>query len=210
MPNVTPGDELKAELAKLSPDGYVTWLAAVELFGGEILRFARTQQPVTFLGETWQPFPFDEPQPREDMTGELESTRLTFADPTGYIVDLIRKNNALADRRVTLYKVATALLATPTDAMSRRNYITQQFTVVGVTTSRTGAVIELGAMNAVRLAVPQLLAGRDTCRWAYRGAECGYTGQLPTCDRRWDSSNGCLAHGNQDRFGGFPGIPRSV
>lgn len=210
MPNVTPGDELKAELAKLSPDGYVTWLAQVNLFGGEVLRVARTQQPVVFLGEAWQPFPFDEPQPREDLSGELISMRLTFVDPTGYIVDVIRKNNALADRTVTLYKVATVLLATPVDGMSRRNYMTYIYTVVSCTTTRTGASIELGAVNAVRLAVPQLLAGRNICRWAYKGADCGYTGQLPTCDRQWDSSNGCLAHGNASFSGIFPGIPRSA
>lgn len=210
MPNFEPGSDLLAELCKLSPDGYIAWLAAVELFGGEILRVARTQQPVTFLGETWQPFPFDEPTIRQDVSGELLSTRLSFADPTGYIVDVIRKNNALADRRVTLFKVSTALLATPTDGMSRRNYLTYVFTVVSCTTARTGATVELGSTSAVRLAVPQLLAGRNTCRWAYRGAECGYTGPLPTCDRTWDSSNGCLAHSNQARFGGFPGIPRSV
>lgn len=210
MPNVDPGSELRAEIAKLSPDGYVAWLAAVELFGGEVLRIARTQLPVTFLGEEWQPFPFDEPQIREDASGELISTRVGFVDPTGYIVDLIRKNNGLADRRVTLYKVPTALLNTPIDGMSRRNYLEHQFTVNSVTTSRTGATLELGAMSAVRLAVPQLLAGRNTCRWAYRGTECGYTGPLPTCDRTWDSANGCLAHDNAARTGLFPGIPRSV
>jgi phage-related protein len=209
MPNVTPGDELKAEISQLAPDGAFIWLAQVELFGGEILRVANSHQSVVFLGEAWQPFPFEEPQIREDMSGELVSTRVSFTDHTGYLVDLIRKNNALADRPVTLLKVPTALLGTPLDSSSRRNYLTFHFTVIAVTSSRTGATLDLGAQSAIRLAVPQLLAGRNTCRWAYKGVECGYTGPLPTCDRTWDSQNGCIAHNNAGAFGGFPAISRS-
>lgn len=33
-----------------------------------------------------------------------------------------------------------------------------------------------------------------------------FIGGLPTCSLRLDGSNGCRAHGNQQRFGAFPGI----
>ncbi len=44
------------------------------------------------------------------------------------------------------------------------------------------------------------------CIWKYKSTQCGYTGALATCTRTLDGTNGCEAHNNQVRFGGFPGI----
>ena len=66
-----PGDELNEEIARLNPSGASTWLVAVTLPGGEILRFCRSSSAVEFLGYSWTPFPFNEPSIRQDQNGEL-------------------------------------------------------------------------------------------------------------------------------------------
>jgi cell wall-associated NlpC family hydrolase len=33
---------------------------------------------------------------------------------------------------------------------------------------------------------------------------------MPTCDYTRDGPNGCIAHGNEPQFGGFPGLKRFV
>lgn len=41
------------------------------------------------------------------------------------------------------------------------------------------------------------------CILEYKGCACGYSGDLPGCDKSWDGANGCVAHGNEERFGGI-------
>jgi Uncharacterized conserved protein (DUF2163) len=43
-----------------------------------------------------------------------------------------------------------------------------------------------------------------TCQWEYKGAECGYAGEMPSCSKIYDDVNGCTGHSNEARFGGFP------
>lgn len=204
----TPGDELNAEIAKLSPDGAVTWLVQVTLPGGEVLRFCRFARTVTFLGFDWQPFPFNEPNIRHDGNGELVTSRLSYADPSGFMADLIRRNNQLDDAPVILYKVLTSLLATPTDGSGRLNYLRYDFIVARVVTNRLGGELELGKKPVESQPVPAKLGTRGTCPWTYKGPDCAYAGGLATCDRSWDGANGCITHDNAVNFGGFPGKPK--
>lgn len=202
------GDELNAEIAKLSPDGAVSWLVQITLPGGEVLRLARLNSPVTFLGFTWSPFPFNEPTIRQDQNGELVTSRISYADPTGFMADLVRTNNQLDDAPVILYQVITSLLTTPTDGSGRLNYLRFDFVVARVLTTRLGGEIELGKKPVESQPVPAKLGYRNTCQWTYRGSECAYAGVLTTCDRSWDGANGCITHDNAANFGGFPGKPK--
>lgn len=203
-----PGDELNEEIARLNPSGASTWLVAVTLPGGEILRFCRSSSAVEFLGYSWTPFPFNEPSIRQDQNGELVTSRISYADPTGFMADLIRVNNQLDDAAVTLYHVFTSLTATPTDGSGRLNYLRFDFIVARVMTSRKGGEIELGKVPVESQPVPAKLANRWTCPWTYKDADCAYAGGLATCDRSWDGANGCITHDNAANFGGFPGKPR--
>jgi hypothetical protein len=40
------------------------------------------------------------------------------------------------------------------------------------------------------------------CGWPYKGAECGYTGALPACNKRLLGGGGCEGRENTHRFGG--------
>lgn len=48
-----------------------------------------------------------------------------------------------------------------------------------------------------------------SCRWVYKSAQCGYTGNLPTCSKLLGGNNGCEAHFGTNAelpYGGFPGL----
>ena len=45
---------------------------------------------------------------------------------------------------------------------------------------------------------------QDTCRWAFKGTECGYSGAETWCDNEYSR---CLTLNNEDNFGGFRWLP---
>ena len=82
----------------------------------------------------------------------------------------------------------------------------ERFDVVGAGASDFGISIKLGAENPLQRRFPQMLQMRDRCRWHYKSPECGYVGAIATCDLSLQGTNGCTAHNNSHRFGGFPGL----
>jgi len=65
---------------------------------------------------------------------------------------------------------------------------------------------QLGAENPLNILIPARIQSRQRCQWIYKGNECAYSGSLPSCDLSLEGTNGCVAHSNQIRFGGFVGI----
>ena len=59
-----------------------------------------------------------------------------------------------------------------------------------------------------RLRTPNRRVTRGFCAWTFREAPCNYRGADTTCDYTFDGPNGCLKHGNQAQYGGFPTIPQ--
>lgn len=51
--------------------------------------------------------------------------------------------------------------------------------------------------------IPRRQVYRDLCRWEFKGAECGYSGDETLCQKSWEH---CKVLGNISNFGGFPGI----
>ena len=82
----------------------------------------------------------------------------------------------------------------------------ERFDVVDSGASDFNITIKLGAENPLQRRFPAMLQMRDRCRWHYKSPECGYTGPIPTCDLSLQGANGCTAHGNSLRYGGFPGL----
>lgn len=67
---------------------------------------------------------------------------------------------------------------------------------------------KLGPPSPAKLLFPRFLYRANFCIWIvnYKGPQCGYVGEIATCDGTLDGGNGCKVHANQQRFGGFPGI----
>ena len=62
---------------------------------------------------------------------------------------------------------------------------------------------DLGVFPAEAIRVPDRTLQGLRCRWIYKGAHCGYVGDLATCDKTRED---CRRHFEDEplRFGGFP------
>jgi phage-related protein len=93
-----------------------------------------------------------------------------------------------------------------TDDLTRAPEVEEMVYVMGAKIAGYTVEFRLGARNPLGINFPARMQWKDRCAWQYKGAECGYTGALPTCDFSLQGDNGCAAHNNTRRFGGFPGI----
>ena len=62
------------------------------------------------------------------------------------------------------------------------------------------------AFDLAGVSAPKRQCIANICQWVYKSTECGYTGELPTCDKTLDA---CKAHFGtyaELPFGSFPGI----
>jgi phage-related protein len=68
---------------------------------------------------------------------------------------------------------------------------------------REAVVFELGVFPAEVVQVPDRTLQGLRCRWIYKGAHCGYTGDLAACAKTRED---CRRHfaGEPLRFGAFP------
>lgn len=65
---------------------------------------------------------------------------------------------------------------------------------------------QIGVENPLALRFPPRTQFRDYCGWKYKGRECGYAGDMPSCDFSFHGANGCIEHDNARRYGGFPAL----
>ncbi len=120
-----------------------------------------------------------------DFSRDLQARMQAYGGGVGFKVVLICVNTSNLEQPPEMEEVFTVLDA------SAKNYLVS-FT--------------LGAANPLSRRFPFGVQYRDRCSWTYRGNECGYAGSLATCDYTLQGPNGCAAHGNTEKFGGFPGI----
>jgi len=83
--------------------------------------------------------------------------------------------------------------------------ITQYFEVQKVECDELWAHFTLGAENFFLSRFPLHAYSKNICRYeVFKGTACGYSGAETTCNRTFAR---CIELGNQERFGGQPGLP---
>ena len=163
----------------------------------ETLRLVNNPDPLTIQGQVYQAAAFEISAKEE--TGRLPQITLTAQDQTRFIQARMQEFGGGVGSEVAVMVVNTALLDDEPE-------IREVFKVVGASARDYVVSFDLGAENPLQMRLPRRLQYRDRCPWRYRGVECGYAGPLPTCDYTLQGTNGCAAHNNTERFGGFPGI----
>ena len=164
----------------------------------ETLRLAQNDEDYVFRGQTYVRAGFEFSVTRAQ--GELPSVNLSVADPTQDIQARMHAYEGGVDFPVRLLVVSTS--------SSNTVELEENFTILSSSAASESYMVafKLGAENPLTLRWPVRLQFRNRCPWRYKGRECGYTGSLPSCDFTLTGSNGCRAHNNETRFGGFPGI----
>lgn len=185
------------------------WLAEIELqTDASASRWAlltSRSEPTVLDGETYNPWPFSFDKVDSGEPGDLAQVRLRISNVGGYPGGLLRDYAGLSGRRVVLRMAHEDLLASAGDSRS------WTFEVVAASASGPEVTLTLGHAPLHRLAFPSGRFTRYACRFRFRDARCGWTtsdtGDPDACDRTLDGANGCEAHGNTNRFGGFPAMP---
>jgi lambda family phage minor tail protein L len=185
------------------------------------LRLARNIDPITFdandgLGaQVYQPFNFSMGDFAASTNGSVPELEVQASNVMRVIQGIIEQYAGVVGANVYLYVVNSANPAGEPD-------LTLQFTVKQTICDAKLVHFKLGSSSPLRRLFPIHMYRPNFCIWQYNspalqaagatvnndmpGSQCGYIGALTTCSHTYDGATGCQAHGNQMRFGGFPGI----
>lgn len=168
----------------------------------ETLRYARNSENISFQGHEYLAGNFSVEM--ESTTGETPQVRLSVVDITKAVQSKIEQYSGGIGFEIRVMIVNTGNMTQPAE-------IDETFFVLGASTKNYNVDFTLGSRNPTLIRFPRRLQLRDRCSWRYKGPECGYSGPLPSCDYSLNGQNGCQAHQNTLRFGGFPGLrPRNA
>lgn len=116
--------------------------------------------------------------------------------------------NASADNHAVWFDNFSVTSAPTAGAAQVEVVDTEYFKVVGAAVKGNVVTWTLGDDNPLASPFPRRRQLMDRCSWRYKSGNCGYVGAMSSCDLTLNGSNGCAAHDNDLRFGGFPGINR--
>lgn len=163
----------------------------------ETLYFARNADDIVYRGTTYirGGFDFDV----QEEAGAQPAVTITVHDMTRALMTRMQEFGGGVGFTVRILVINSGNLTQDPE-------ITEQFLVTGASAKDYDATFTLGAENPLLLRFPRRRQFRDQCQWRYKGPECGYAGGIASCDFTMNGGNGCVAHANAIRFGGFPGI----
>lgn len=174
-----------------------------------VLRITSHSQPVVWLtdsegGElTWTPWPLTVATINEDTKGTQQTVRVSIGNANRQIMALVDAYEGLEEQIVRIALVPLLALAEGVALIDVRGRI------IGVSATNEALTFEIGQVDMRRAKFPGNRVDSTRCGYRYKDARCGYTGVLATCDKGLTTPNGCEAHANETRWGGFRGVPRS-
>ena len=164
----------------------------------------------------YQPFPISLEPVGSSLTGEIMDMSVSVSNVDRLIGSAVQYAGGLRGNRLYHLKVFGTLLG---DKMFRLQEIMYVDTVA---ISPTTVDFKLESkFNILNVEVPLRMYYRDFCGFTYKSPECGYgfnygsnslsilfsLADAAKCDHTMRGPNGCMAHSNTVRFGGFPCIP---
>lgn len=164
-----------------------------------VLRLAREPEDVTYKGDLYVAFNFDFDAINDEGKGQLTTLSLRVCNVNRMIHQYMEQYNGGVGATVELRVVSD-------NDMTGDPSIFMQFQITDATADVEWCTFTLGADNPMRQSFPRFIYVSNFCIWDYKGAQCAYAGGLATCSKTLDGTNGCRAHVNSARFGGFPGI----
>lgn len=201
---------LVSEKNKIASDK--AWLFALEvrvidpLLGTlvETIRLVRNDEETIIDGETFTPFPF-EPDIRE--SDGIPTLNIVIQDQTQVVQEKMDEYGGAVGFEVSVIVVS----GDDASSMNSEPELVEDFEVVESSVADYVVTWRLSVPNPLNVSFPRRRQYSDQCSFRYKSTECGYDGEIATCDLTLNGANGCSAHSNEANFGGFPGIKiRSV
>jgi len=177
---------------------------------GELpIYLAHGTNDVTWNGQLYEAYNFDLEVIQEKTGSQLPSVVLNVSNAQRKLGGLLEQYEGLVGATCTIDVVQSL---DPDNAI-----LETVFVVVGTVDDADVVTFTLGADNPMQQPVPRFIYLANVCRHVFNtpamqtrldpmGLPCSYLGALLTCDKTLEGTNGCNAHSNSIRFGGFPGI----
>lgn len=176
------------------------WIVLLDVqLENSTLYVCNNNEAVSFQGRTYTPVPFEIEPTESGSGGEIPTVTLRLSNVTRMAMTYIEQTSGLVGRTVVVRVVNSAYLS--------ENYseLTMTFDILGTEVNAQWVVFTLGAPSPLNKRFPLYRYLANHCQWEYKGIECGYSGDLPTCKKTLED---CRNHNNSARFGGFIGLLR--
>lgn len=222
---------IRADIQKLAP-GAIVELFELDLtsFGGTVLRFhAGTNElmgNVVWQGNTYTAFPVQATGFDFNGNGQQVRPKLLAANVAGSITALVLQYDDIVGAKLTRHRTLVKYL----DAVNFTGGVnpsadpTAEFPLdvyyVDRKSAENNALVEFElapAMDVTGVKLPRRQIIQNVCPWAYRGAECGWTGTTyydasdtattlanDVCGKRLSSCKVRFGQYAELPFGGFP------
>lgn len=206
---------LASALQKHRVDSTAPWYILLDIYPNKndlsiVLRLARNTDDVAWNGHTYVAFSFEIDSITEESSGQLPNVVVRVSNVSRAVEGQLEQYAGGIGAKVVLTVVSAADMAG--DPVQQYTW-----TILEASATEEWATFTLGAPSPLRKPFPAGIYVKGHCMHIFNnptrqaacdpaGAQCGYTGGLTTCDLTLDGPNGCRFHGNQARFGGFPGI----
>lgn len=180
------------------------WLILIEIdlpYGGP-LRYVADRDDVTWPssgGDLFTAIDCDPETLAESLTGELAEVQIRISNVDRRILYYIDLYDGLPDEEVRLKLVHSDHLAETTPVRS------WYFLIKSIEVDSHNAVFMLATDNPYKYLFPPARMSANHCRYVddFKGSKCKYAGGETTCNGTLAQ---CQAYGNQENFGGFPGL----
>jgi len=184
------------EKNRVSTDGVWLQLAEIVVENQDVIRLVNNNENIEFLGQTYYMFAFELSSVKQNST-EIPETTLSVSNVTGAIQQVIEQYDGIIGAKVSIKIINTNV---PDYIAAEENFV-----VTGTSADRENVVLKLGTDFLFTRRFPNTRVLKDYCPFKFKGPQCGYSGNLPSCNK---TLSDCRAHGNSVRFGGEPTIPQ--
>jgi phage-related protein len=175
--------EVKTNAIRLEPAGAYVVLLDVRLNDSQTVYLTTNNEPITFDGRTYIPFPMGVPGDEQDANGNPGEIQIAIDNSSGAFDDFLAQNTGLTDRTVVIREGFTHLTGTPS-AWKRR-----ELTITNSVINDQAAIFSLGATPVFNIMIPSIRFEREgPCTNIYRGKRCRYRGQTAAISNASDDT----------------------
>ena len=154
---------------------------------------------VTFDGINYQYYPILHSNISEEVSGQIQKASITISNVNREIQSLLDEYDGFREKPIIIMQVWEQTLSDPTA------FISDMLSVKEVSVTERKVTLTLASeLDVLNVRIPRKVMTRTFCRFAFKNAECGYTGSETRCNR---TLNRCRELENQSRFGAFPATP---
>lgn len=188
---------LRTEKNKLVSTAPWLLLLDVTLPDASVIRLVRNNEDITFGGNVYTAFAFELGDTRGSGDGRVQGVSLKVANPERALQPYMEAYDGMIGCAVKVAVVHADNLA------SDYSELQLDYEVMAADSAGDWINFTLGAQNPLRRRFPLQVAIPFSCNWAFKGAECAYSGSATSCARTLDA---CRSLNNSARFGGRPGL----